>query len=51
MIAASGAGLWIALTEEVEVPGWHLGLGYAALSGVGIALGVGLRSFSNALRA
>jgi hypothetical protein len=28
------------LNEEVEVPGWYLGLGYGAISGVGVAFGV-----------
>jgi hypothetical protein len=38
-----GVGLWVGLTEEVEVPGWFLGFAYAGLSGLGIALGVFLR--------
>jgi hypothetical protein len=33
-------GLWVALSEEVEVPGWFLGFAYAALSAVPVALGV-----------
>jgi hypothetical protein len=43
LLAAAGVGLWVGLTEEVEVPGWFLGLAYAGLSGLGIALGVFLR--------
>jgi hypothetical protein len=51
LLASAGIGLWIGLTEEVEVPGWYLGLGYAALSGLGIALGVLLRRRSAARNA
>jgi hypothetical protein len=43
LLASVGIGLWIGLGEEVEVPGWYLGLAYAALSGLGIALGILLR--------
>jgi hypothetical protein len=43
LLAAIGAGLWVGLTEEVEVPGWFLGLAYAGLSALGITLGVFLR--------
>jgi hypothetical protein len=39
--AAAVAGIWVALVSEVdEVPGWYLGLGYAVLMAVGIAVGV-----------
>lgn len=43
LLAAVAVGLWIGTTEEVEVPGWVLGAGYGALSGLGIALGVMVR--------
>jgi len=43
LVASVGVGLWIAFTEEVEVPGVVLGVGYAALSALGIASGVLLR--------
>ena len=43
LIACVGVGVWIGVTEEVEVPGWYLGLGYAALSALGVGLGVVLR--------
>jgi hypothetical protein len=41
--AAVALGLWVGFTEEVEVPGWYLGLGYGAISGFGVALGVLVR--------
>jgi hypothetical protein len=50
LLAAAGVGLWVGLTEEVEVPGWFLGFAYAGLSGLGIALGVLLRRKYAALR-
>ena len=43
LLAAGAVGVWIAIVEEVEVPGWYLGAAYAAISGLGIALGVFLR--------
>jgi hypothetical protein len=43
LVAAAGLGVWIARSAELEVPGWYLGLWYAALSAVGIALGVLVR--------
>jgi hypothetical protein len=43
LLAAVGLGVWIAATVDVEVPAWFLGLGYAAIAGVGIAAGVGAR--------
>jgi hypothetical protein len=38
-----GIGIWIGVSEEVEIPGSYLGLGYAALSAPGVALGILLR--------
>jgi hypothetical protein len=43
LLAAVALGVWIASVTEVEVPHWFLGVAYTALSGVGIAGGVGLR--------
>jgi len=43
LIACVGVGVWIGVTEEVEVSGWYLGLAYAALSALGVGLGVVLR--------
>jgi hypothetical protein len=43
LLACLGVGLWIGVSEEVEVPGWFLGFAYAALSALGVALGVVLR--------
>jgi hypothetical protein len=43
LLLAAGIGLWIGVSEEVEVPGWYLGTGYAAVSGFAMALGVLLR--------
>jgi hypothetical protein len=44
LFASAGLGVWIARSAELEaVPGWYLGLWYAALSAFGIALGVLVR--------
>ena len=43
LLAAAGIGVWVGVVEEVEVPGWFLGAGYALAAGMGIAAGVGLR--------
>jgi hypothetical protein len=43
LVAAVGFGVWVALTEEVEVQGWWLGLAYAGLAALGILAGIGLR--------
>jgi hypothetical protein len=43
LVVPAGLGLWVGLSEEVEVPGWFLGLAYAALSAVPVALGVLIR--------
>jgi hypothetical protein len=43
LLASAALGLWVGLTEEVEVSGSYLGLVYAAISGLGITLGVLLR--------
>jgi hypothetical protein len=44
LAAAAALGAWIALITEVnEVPAWYLGAGYATLTAVGIAAGVGCR--------
>lgn len=41
--AAVAFGLWAGLTEEVEVSGWVIGIGYGALAALGVASGVLLR--------
>ena len=43
LAGAAALGAWMALITEVEVPGWYLGAGYATLTAVGIAAGVGAR--------
>ena len=43
LLASVGLGLWVGLTEEIEVSGSYLGLVYAAISGLGIMLGIVLR--------
>jgi len=40
LLAAVAIGLWVGMTEEVEVSGWVLGFGYGLLSGLGVAGGV-----------
>jgi hypothetical protein len=43
LLACAGVGVWIGLTDEVDVPGWYLGAGYAALSSLGTCAGILLR--------
>ena len=43
LLVAVGTGVWIALVEEVDLPGWVIGGGYAVVVGAGIALGVAAR--------
>jgi hypothetical protein len=43
LLVAPVVGAWIALVEEVEVPGWILGVAYGALAAVAIGAGVTLR--------
>jgi hypothetical protein len=45
LVGALGVGVWIALVNEVEVPGWFLGLAYGVIAAVGIAGGILLRRF------
>ena len=45
MVGALAVGVWIALVNEVEVPGWYLGLAYGVIEAVGIAAGILLRRF------
>jgi hypothetical protein len=40
LLAAVAVGVWIGLVEELEVPGWFIGAGYAILAGCGIIAGV-----------
>jgi hypothetical protein len=47
LVVAIGLGVWITLDSTVdEVPAWFLGAGYAALAGVGIAAGIGVRKLA-----
>lgn len=43
LLAAVALGVWIGVVEEVEVPGWFLGVGYTVVAAGGIAAGVALR--------
>lgn len=43
LLAAVGLGVWVALTSVVEVSPLYLGVVYAGLSAVGIALGIAVR--------
>lgn len=47
LLAALAFGLWAGTTEEVEVSGWVIGVGYGGPAGVGIAAGVGFRRVLN----
>ena len=49
LVAAAGVGVWVALSEEIELDGWFLGLGYALLAAVGIALGILTRRYAGRL--
>ena len=40
---AVAIGAYIGLTEEVEVSGWVLGVGYGVTAGLGIAIGILIR--------
>lgn len=40
LVLPAGLGIWIGLSEKVEVPGWFLGFVYGALGAGGVALGV-----------
>jgi hypothetical protein len=46
LVAAAGLGVWVAVSEEVELDGWFLGLLYALLAAVGIALGILTRRYA-----
>ena len=45
MVGALAVGVWIAVVNEVEVPGWFLGLAYGVVAALGIATGILLRRF------
>ena len=47
LVAAGGLGVWIAVTEDAEVPGWWLGLVYAGFAVVGIAAGLFIRRLAD----
>jgi hypothetical protein len=46
LLAAVAFGLWAGTTEEVEVSGWVIGVGYGGLAALGIASGLGARSLA-----
>jgi len=43
LAAAVAVGVWVGVEEDVEVPGWYLGLGYALLAGLPTVVGVLVR--------
>ena len=45
VVLAVGPALWVGIGAEVDVPDWVLGLLYFAITGAGIATGVGLRQW------
>ena len=51
LLAAVVVGLWITAVTEVEVPHSVLGVGYAAISEVGIAAGLAVRRGTSRSRA
>jgi hypothetical protein len=48
-LLAAGLGIWVAVSEEIELDGWLLGLVYAVLTGVGIGVGVLTRRYAGRL--
>jgi hypothetical protein len=36
-------GIWIGATEEIEVSGWVIGVGYGGLAAIGTTVGLLLR--------
>ena len=47
LLLALVPGIWVTAVEEVEVPGWILGLSYAAIAAAGIAAGVATRRIAS----
>jgi nitrate reductase gamma subunit len=43
LLAAVAFGIWIGTTEEVEVSGWVLGVGYGGLAAIATAFGLLVR--------
>jgi hypothetical protein len=43
LLASVAFGLWIGATEEVEVSGWVIGVGYGGVAAIGIAFGLLVR--------
>jgi hypothetical protein len=43
LLVSVAFGIWIGTTEEVEVSGWVIGVGYGGLSAIGTALGLLVR--------
>ena len=43
LLASVAFGIWIGATEEVEVSGWVIGVGYGGLTAIGTAFGLLVR--------
>lgn len=43
LLASVAFGIWIGATEEVEVSGWVIGVGYGGLAAIGTAFGLLVR--------
>ena len=43
LLASVAFGIWIGATEEVEVSGWVVGVGYGDLAAIGTTLGILIR--------
>ena len=43
LLASLLFGIWIGTTEEVEVSGWVIGVGYGGLAAIGTAFGLLVR--------
>jgi hypothetical protein len=43
LLVSVAFGIWIGTTEEVEVSGWVIGVGYGGLAAIGTALGLLVR--------
>jgi hypothetical protein len=46
LVPALGLGVWVALTEDAEVPGVWLGLVYGGLAALAIVAGIFARRFA-----
>lgn len=46
LLGSIAVGIWIGFHSDVELPSWFLGVAYAALSAVGIAVGIAVRRYA-----